>query len=64
VTPSKKRRQASGGAGEEKWWFKGRAELVDLEVVVSPPAEPGGEDTRFEVLSPEMSFAVYAGKAT
>jgi FYVE, RhoGEF and PH domain containing 5/6 len=58
---SKKKRQASGGTGEEKWWFKGRAELVDLEVVVSPPTEPG-EDMRFEVLSPEMSFAVYAGK--
>ncbi|KAI0066576.1 hypothetical protein BV25DRAFT_1849149 [Artomyces pyxidatus] len=54
-----KKRQASSGAGEEKWWFKGRAELVDLEVVVTPPTELG-EEMRFEVLSPEGSFAVYA----
>ncbi|KAI0042272.1 hypothetical protein FA95DRAFT_1500276 [Auriscalpium vulgare] len=54
-----KKRQASSGAGEEKWWFKGRAELVDLEVVVTPAAEVG-EETRFEILSPEGSFAVYA----
>ncbi|KAA1477233.1 hypothetical protein DENSPDRAFT_578152 [Dentipellis sp. KUC8613] len=50
-----KKRQASSGTGEEKWWFKGKAELVDVEVVVSP-----GEETRFEILSPEGSFAVYA----
>ncbi|THH18614.1 hypothetical protein EW146_g2389 [Bondarzewia mesenterica] len=60
ASPSKvKKRQASSGVVEEKWWFKGRAELVDLEVVVSPLTEVG-EETRFEVLSPETSFALYA----
>ncbi|KAI0321277.1 hypothetical protein OF83DRAFT_1161922 [Amylostereum chailletii] len=60
ASPGKaKKRQASSGAGEEKWWFKGRAELVDLEVVVSPAAEEGDE-VRFEILSPEESFVVYA----
>ncbi|KAI0271436.1 hypothetical protein BC834DRAFT_859463 [Gloeopeniophorella convolvens] len=60
VSPSQmKKRQASSGNGEEKWWFKGKAELLDLEIVVTPPTDVG-EETRFEVWSPEGSFAVYA----
>lgn len=55
----KKKRQASSGA-EERWVFKGRAELVDVEVIVSPQREVG-EERRFEVLSPEGSFVLYAG---
>ncbi|KAJ7777122.1 Dbl homology domain-containing protein [Mycena metata] len=64
--------EESGG----RWVYKGRAELVDLEVVV--PVARGGaeggegdsgeggdgeereEGRRFEVLSPEGSFVVYA----
>ncbi|KAI0033840.1 hypothetical protein K488DRAFT_12415, partial [Vararia minispora EC-137] len=49
------KRQASSGAGEERWTFKGKAALVDVDVVV-PPAD----ELRFDVLSPEESFAVYA----
>ncbi|EIM83574.1 uncharacterized protein STEHIDRAFT_83759 [Stereum hirsutum FP-91666 SS1] len=56
------KRQASSVAADEKWWFKGKLELVDVEVVVAATglgAEPG-EEMRFDVLSPEASFAVYA----
>jgi FYVE, RhoGEF and PH domain containing 5/6 len=62
TTPTKKRkvRQASNGT-EEKWVYKGKADLVDLEVVVSRPVEDG-EERRLEVLSPEISFALYACK--
>lgn len=61
ISPTRmKTRQASSGNGEERWWFKGKAELVDLEIVVTP--SDVGEESRFEVWSPEGSFAVYAGK--
>jgi len=50
----------AAAGGEERWVYKGRAELVDVEVVVSPPREVG-EERRFEVLSPEGSFVLYAG---
>lgn len=56
-----KKRQMSNASCDERWWFKGKAELVDLEVVVTPPTEVG-EECRLEVWSPEGSFAVYAGK--
>ncbi|KAI0307666.1 hypothetical protein B0F90DRAFT_1675982 [Multifurca ochricompacta] len=60
VSPTRvKKRQASSGNGEERWWFKGKAELVDLEVVVTASTEVG-EESRFEVWSPGGSFAVYA----
>lgn len=60
-SPSKKKvvRHASSGV-EEKWVYKSKIELVDLEVVVIPPREDG-EERRLEILSPEGSFAVYAG---
>ncbi|KAF9459286.1 hypothetical protein BDZ94DRAFT_1224932 [Collybia nuda] len=57
--PNAIRRHASSGNGEERWVYKGRAELVDLEVVVSPPRDLGDE-RRFEVLGPEGSFVLYA----
>ena len=61
VSPTRmKSRQASSGNGEERWWFKGKAELVDLEIVVTP--SDAGEESKFEVWSPEGSFAVYASK--
>src|SRR5712672_1285761 len=56
-----KKRQTSSASCDDRWWFKGKAELVDLEIVVTPPTEIG-EEYRFEVWSPEGSFAVYAGK--
>ncbi|KAF8211050.1 hypothetical protein K438DRAFT_1664934 [Mycena galopus ATCC 62051] len=60
VSRMKRRRHASTGAGDEgRWVYKGRAELVDLEVVITPPRE-FGEERRFEVLSPEGSFVLYA----
>ena len=51
------------GTEEEKWWFRGKADTMDLEVVI--PHVIGvetGEEGRFDILSPEMSFALYAGK--
>jgi len=49
-------------SAEEKWVFKGKAELVDLEVVpVGGIFGNEDEGRQFEVLSPEGSFAVYAG---
>ncbi|KAG5341546.1 hypothetical protein C0989_009619 [Termitomyces sp. Mn162] len=53
------RRNASSG-GDERWIYKGRVELVDLEVVVMPAREEG-EECRFEILSPEGSFVLYSG---
>ena len=47
------------GSNDDKFVYKGRVELVDLEVVVSSALE---DERRFEVLSPEGSFVVYAGK--
>ncbi|KAJ6580806.1 hypothetical protein B0H19DRAFT_485341 [Mycena capillaripes] len=60
VSRMKRSRHASSGTAEEgRWVYKGRAELVDLEVVVTPTRE-FGEERRFEVLSPEGSFVLYA----
>lgn len=63
---------SDGTGSEERWVYKGRAELVDLEIIVSPGLggmrEREGEgfdegwERRFEVLSPEGSFVVYAGE--
>jgi FYVE/RhoGEF/PH domain-containing protein 5/6 len=47
------------GSNDDKFVYKGRVELVDLEVVVGSSLE---DERRFEVLSPEGSFVVYAGK--
>jgi FYVE/RhoGEF/PH domain-containing protein 5/6 len=64
------RRHPSDGAAEERWMYKGRAELVDLEIIASVGVGGGregeaygeGGERRFEVLGPEGSFVVYAGK--
>ena len=50
---------SSSASSEEKWTFKGKAELVDLEVVVVSGSEEA-QDRQFDVLSPEGSFVVYA----
>ncbi|THH11618.1 hypothetical protein EW145_g566 [Phellinidium pouzarii] len=44
---------------EERWWYKGKADLVDVDVVLSSARERGDE-RRLDILSPEMSFALYA----
>lgn len=56
--PPVPRRLAS--TGEERWVFKGQSSLVDMEVIVVSSRE-AGEERRFEVLSPEGSFVLYAG---
>ncbi|KDQ62948.1 hypothetical protein JAAARDRAFT_28919 [Jaapia argillacea MUCL 33604] len=58
-SPTKKKTRYASSGAEERWVYKGHVDLVDLEVVVSPPREPG-EERRFEILSPSTSFAVYA----
>ena len=47
------------GSNHDKFVYKGLVELVDLEVVVGSALE---DERTFEVLSPEGSFVVYAGK--
>ena len=51
------------GSNDDKFVYKGRVDLaiVDLEVVVGSALE---DTRRFEVLSPEGSFFVYAGEPT
>jgi FYVE, RhoGEF and PH domain containing 5/6 len=56
---SKKTRHASTG-GEDRWIYKGHAGLIDLEVVV-PPLRDQHDERRFDILSPETSFSVFAG---
>jgi FYVE, RhoGEF and PH domain containing 5/6 len=56
----KKKRSATSGA-EDRWVFKGRTELVDVEVIPSALREDGDE-MKFEILSPEASFAAYASE--
>jgi hypothetical protein len=59
-SPVKKQRQASSGS-EEKWHYKGHIALIDVEVVV-PPSLESEEQYRLELLSPQISFAAYAGE--
>ncbi|KAF8323738.1 hypothetical protein DL93DRAFT_9529 [Clavulina sp. PMI_390] len=47
--------------GDEKWWYRGRVELLDIDVVVEPIISSPGEERMFEVMSPEGSFTVYTG---
>ena len=46
-------------SNEERWWYKGKVDLVDAEVVLSTSRERG-EERRFDILNPEMSFSLYA----
>lgn len=48
-------------SADERWSFKGKIELVDVEAVISPAGKDESEGTRFDILSPEISFAVYTG---
>jgi len=45
-------------SSDEKWVYKGHIDLVDVEVVVGSALE---DDRRFEILSPEGSFALFSG---
>ncbi|TFK68743.1 hypothetical protein BDN72DRAFT_888467 [Pluteus cervinus] len=56
--PNAVQRRASAGSSDDRFIYKGRVELVDLEVVITAAREPG-EERRFEILSPEGSFALY-----
>jgi FYVE/RhoGEF/PH domain-containing protein 5/6 len=60
ISPSS---QSTSHAAEEKWIFKGKAKLVDLDIVLvsGMSNNEDGQERRFEVWSPEGSFAVYAG---
>ena len=44
---------------DDKWVYKGCVELVDVQVIVGSALE---DERRFEVLSPEGSFVIYAGE--
>lgn len=48
-------------SSEDKWTCKGYIALVDIEVVIAPLEQDRSERARFDVLSPHISFAVYAG---
>ncbi|TFK23230.1 hypothetical protein FA15DRAFT_757435 [Coprinopsis marcescibilis] len=50
-------KRQSVGSSDEKWTFRGLADLVDLEVTVGSVL---GEERRFEILSPDGSFVIYA----
>ena len=47
------------GSNDDKFVYKGRVEIVELEVVVGSALADEG---RFDVLSPDGSFVVHAGK--
>ena len=51
-------RRGTSASSDERWVYKGKVELVDLEVTVGSILD---EDYSFEILSPEESFIVYAG---
>lgn len=57
--PTSPKKPTNLAHSEEKWTFKGKVDLVDVDVIVSPVREPGDE-TKIEILCPEVSFAVYA----
>jgi FYVE, RhoGEF and PH domain containing 5/6 len=59
--PKKRKMRAASSGTEERWFYRGHAELVDVEVVL-PHMHERGDERRFEILSPEKSFAVYAGE--
>lgn len=58
--PRKNIKRMSSGGGEERWTYKGHIDLVDLEIVVGSTGDVS-EERRLELLSPHLSFALYAG---
>ncbi|KAI0694894.1 hypothetical protein BC835DRAFT_1274120 [Cytidiella melzeri] len=57
--PRKNSKRLSSGGGEERWVYQGHIDLVDLDVVVGS-AGGASEQRRLELLSPQLSFALYA----
>jgi FYVE, RhoGEF and PH domain containing 5/6 len=53
-------KRLSSGGGEERWIYKGHIDLVDLEIVGGSSGD-ASEERRLELLSPHLSFALYAG---
>jgi len=51
---------ASSNTEEEKWWFRGKIDLLDLDIVL--PVAAFGDEGKIEVHSPEMSFLLFCGK--
>jgi FYVE, RhoGEF and PH domain containing 5/6 len=49
----------SSNTEEEKWWFRGKIDLLDLDIVL--PVATFGDEGKIEVLSPEMSFSLFCG---
>jgi hypothetical protein len=45
---------------DEKWWFRGKIDLLNLDVVIPPTSfeEPPGLD----IHSPQMSFSLFCGE--
>ncbi|KIM31655.1 hypothetical protein M408DRAFT_327129 [Serendipita vermifera MAFF 305830] len=46
---------------EEKWWFRGKINLLDLDIVL--PVAAFGEEGKIEVHSPQMSFSLFCDSA-
>ena len=44
---------------EEKWWFRGKINLLDLDIVL--PVAAFGDEGKMEVHSPQMSFSLFCG---
>jgi hypothetical protein len=44
---------------EEKWWFRGKVDLLDLDIVL--PVAAFGDEGKIEVHSPQMSFSLFCG---
>ncbi|EIN14293.1 hypothetical protein PUNSTDRAFT_96046 [Punctularia strigosozonata HHB-11173 SS5] len=61
--PKKRKMRVASSGVEERWIYRGHAQLVDVEVVLPHVHDPGDE-RRFDILSPERSFAVYADSET
>ncbi|KAJ3801421.1 hypothetical protein GGU11DRAFT_717892 [Lentinula aff. detonsa] len=57
---SSPRSAGSGGMDHEQWLYKGRIELINLEIVVDTSFSVEDELEEWEVLSPEGSFVLYA----
>ncbi|KAG8859458.1 hypothetical protein FRB91_007858 [Serendipita sp. 411] len=46
---------------DERWWFRGKVDLLDLDIVLPVPSF--GEEGKIEVHSPAMSFSIYCDSA-
>jgi hypothetical protein len=58
-TPGSKLPGSMQQSEEEKWWFRGRIDLLDMDISL-PVATFGGEG-KIDVHSPQMSFSLFCG---